>query len=43
MEDNQKYLMICDGIFDGVQRCRYDEASELRKWVREIRMWGIET
>lgn len=43
MEDNQKYLMICDGIFDGVQRCRYDEATELRKWVREIRMWGIET
>ena len=41
MEDDKKYLMICDGIFDGVQRCRYDEAAELRKWVKEVRIWGM--
>ena len=41
MEDDKKYLMICDCIFDGVQRCRYDEAAELRKWVKEVRIWGM--
>lgn len=41
MEGNRKYLMICDGIFDGVQRCRYDYGSELRKWIKEIHVWGI--
>lgn len=43
MENNRKYLMICDGMFDGVQRCRYDEAAELRKWAKEVRIWGIPT
>ena len=41
MANGDKYLMICDGIFDGVQRCRYDEAAELRKWAKEVRIWGI--
>lgn len=41
MVNGNKYLMICDGIFDGVQRCRYGEAAELRKWAKEVRIWGI--
>lgn len=41
MDDTRKYLMVCDGIFDKTQRCRYDVGSALRSWVKEIRLWGI--
>lgn len=41
MEDGQKYLMICRDIFEDISRYRYDEASELRKWAKEVRIWGI--
>lgn len=41
MVDGCKYLMICDNIFDGVQRCRYDDATELHKWAKEVRIWGL--
>ena len=34
--DSQKYLMVCDNIFDGTQRIRYDEGNELKKWMREV-------
>lgn len=43
MEDDKKYLMVCRDIFEDLFRCRYDEASELRKWAKEIRIWGIPT
>lgn len=43
MEEGQKYFMICRDIFEDVSRYRYDEASELRKWAKEIRIWGIPT
>ena len=43
MEDDKKYLMVCRDIFEGLFRCRYDESSELRKWVKEVRIWGIPT
>lgn len=41
MENCKKYLMICRDIFENMSRWRYDEASELRKWAKEIRIWGI--
>lgn len=40
MKDSHKYLMVCDGIFDEVPRCRYDEGKELKAWAKEIRIWG---
>ena len=40
IEDGKKYLMICRDIFEDLFRCRYDEASELRKWAKEVRIWG---
>lgn len=43
MEDDKKYLMVGQDIFEDICRFRYDEASELRKWVKEIRIWGIPT
>ena len=43
MEDDKKYLIICRDIFEDLFRCRYDEASELRKWAKEVRIWGIPT
>lgn len=41
MENDKKYLMVCRDIFENLFRCRYDEASELRKWAKEVRIWGI--
>ena len=41
MKDDNKYLMICNDIFNGIHRCRYDSGAEFRKWVKEIRMSGI--
>ena len=41
IEDTSKYLMVCDGIFDEVQRCRYDEGKALKSWAKEVRIWGI--
>lgn len=41
IEDTRKYLMVCDGIFDEVQRCRYDEGKALKSWVKEVRIWGM--
>lgn len=43
MVDTEKYLIICDGIFDGAKRCRYDSGEEIRKWAKEIRIWGTPT
>ena len=37
IEDDRKYLMVCDGIFDDTHRCRYDEGRALKSWVKEIR------
>lgn len=41
MENGKKYLMVCRDIFEDLFRCRYDEATELRKWAKGIRIWGI--
>lgn len=41
MKDARKYLMVCEGIFDGIQRLRYDEGKELKAWVKEVRIWGV--
>lgn len=41
IEDTRKYLMVCDNIFDGRQRLRYDEGSSLKNWAKEVRIWGI--
>lgn len=43
MVDTEKYLIICDGIFDGAKRCRYDSGEEIRKWAKEVRIWGTPT
>ena len=41
INDESEYLIICSDLFDGTIRCRYDSGIELRKWVKEINMWGI--
>lgn len=41
IEDTGKYLMVCDNIFDGVQRLRFDEGSALKNWAKEVRIWGV--
>lgn len=42
MDDTQKYLMVCHGIFDKTHRLRYDEGKILKSWAREVRIWGTE-
>ena len=36
IEDTRKYLMICDGIFDGIPRCLYDDGNSLKAWVKAV-------
>ena len=40
MKDERKHFIVRDDIFDGTMRCRQDEATALRKWVKEV--WGYE-
>lgn len=41
IEDAQKYLMVCNGIFDNTQRIRYDDGKSLKAWAKNVRIWGI--
>jgi len=41
MKDLEKYLIICNEVFDGSQRLRYDDGKTLKDWAKKIHIWGI--
>ena len=41
IEEDHKYLMVCEGIFDKAFRCRYDDGKSLKEWAKEVRIWGV--
>ena len=41
INDEEKYLMICNGIFDNKKRMRYDFGKSLKEWVKDVHIWGL--
>lgn len=41
INDEEKYLMICNGIFDNKKRMRYDFGKSLKEWVKNVHIWGL--
>ena len=42
IEDTRKYLMICDGIFDRMPRCLYDDGNSLKAWAKAVNVSNIQ-
>ena len=41
MKDTEKYLMVCDSIFEDRHRMRYDDGKTLKAWAKELRILGV--
>lgn len=42
IKDSEKYLIICNEIFNESQRLRYDNGKALKDWAKEIHIWSID-